>query len=273
MMPFCFANDEIIPSSDARIHPMDLAFIRGYGIFDFFRVSNYKPLFLEQYLDRFTNSARETYLNLSYSKDELRKIIFELIEKNQMQSGGFRMLLSGGVSENSFSPAKGALFIFSEPLIFPAQEKYEKGVKLISLDHIRPVAHIKMTNYAYPVWHSKKWQEAGAMDVLYHRNGIISESSRSNFFLIKDGVLITPDRDILNGITRHQVLGLTDHQEIRTVSMEDVKEADEAFITSTTKVILPVTQIDDLKIGNGTVGLKTIELLEKFRLMENTLIS
>lgn len=268
MKPFCFADGQIIPTESAWIHPADIGLIRGYGIFDFFRTVNYKPLFLDHYLDRFTLSAAKTYLPLDYSREDLKKIISELIEKNDLKEGGLRMLLSGGVSENHFSPAKGKLFIFAESLMFPTQQKYEEGIKLLALEHVRAIAEIKTTNYALPVWHSMHWQKAGAEDVLYHQDGLVSESSRSNFFIVKNGVIITPDRHILMGITRKQIMELDGNVQIRSVSFEETLEADEAFISSTTKMLLPVTKIDDHTIGTGKPGPVTIDMLAKFKKLE-----
>ncbi len=271
MKPFCFADGSIIPTETASIHPMDLGLIRGYGIFDFFRTVNYKPLFLDHYLDRFTASAEKTYLPLGYSREELKTIISELIAKNDLKQGGIRMVLSGGVSENHFSPAKGKLFIFAESLIFPSQEKYGNGVKLLSVEYIRSIADIKTTNYAFPVWHSAHWKKAGAEDVLYHMEGWVSESSRSNFFIVKDGVVSTPDRHILMGITRKHVMEIAGNVQIRPISLEETLSADEAFITSTTKVLLPVTQVDDIKIADGKPGPVSQDILSRFREMEKRL--
>lgn len=268
MKQYCFAQDQITSSEKARIHPMDIGLIRGYGIFDFFRTSNYTPLFLSDYLDRFIRSAEKTYLTLNYSKTELEHIILDLIEKNDLSDGGIRMLLSGGVSENHFSPTDGSLFIFNEDLDFPSKEKYENGIKLLPVEHVRYIADIKTTNYAFPVWHSKIWKEQGAEDVLYHMNGYVSESSRSNIFLVKDGELATPDKDILHGITRKRVLELAGNVSIRPILYDEFLNADEAFITSTTKKVLPVTQIGVHKIGDGKVGEKTKDLIRKFAEME-----
>jgi branched-chain amino acid aminotransferase len=268
MKPFCFANGSIIPTETAVIHPMDLGLIRGFGIFDFFRTSGYTPLFLEHYLDRFIASAEKTHLPLPYSRDELRQIINGLIEKNDLQNGGLRMLLTGGMSENHFSPGDGKLFIFAESLTLPSEEKYQKGIKLLTLEYVRPIADIKTTNYTLPVWHSVNWKRLGAEDVLYHWNGWISESSRSNFFIVKNGVLHTPNQHILMGITRKHLLQLADKVVIRNISLEEVWEAEEAFISSTTKVLLPVTQLDDRTIGNGKPGPVTMDLLDKFRKLE-----
>jgi branched-chain amino acid aminotransferase len=268
MKPFCFANQAIIASEKATIHPMDIGLIRGYGIFDFFRTSGYTPLFLDDYLNRFIRSAEKTYLNLAYDKGALREIILSLVEKNELYNGGIRMLLTGGISDNHFSPAEGSLFIFCESLQFPSTSKYEEGVKLLSVDHVRAIADIKTTNYAFPVWHSADWKKEGAEDVLYYHQGFISESSRSNIFIIKDGKISTPDRHVLHGITRMRVLELAKDVEIRPISLEEVFDADEVFMTSTTKKILPVTRIDSTRIGSGQPGKITLRLMEEFKSME-----
>lgn len=273
MKPFCFADGQIIPLEEASIHPMDIGLIRGYSIFDFFRTVNFKPLFLESYLDRFMGSAEKTYIPLKYSRAEISTIIHELIEKNQLEEGGLRMVLSGGVSANHFSPAEGKLFIFAEELLFPDESSYLKGIKLLSLEYVRPVAEIKTTNYAYPVWDSIRWKREGAEDVLYHQNGYVSESSRSNFFIVKNGLISTPDMHVLKGITRKQIIQLDGNIQVRPITMEETLDADETFITSTTKKLLPVTQIDDHVIGNGEPGPVSLTLLEKFKALEKELSS
>ena len=264
----CIFNGQLKDQAEVSLPIHDIAVVRGYGIFDFFRSVNYKPLFLEHYLDRFISSAEKTFLPLPYSRAELKQIIQELTDKNDMEQGGFRMVLSGGLSENHFSPAEGKLFIFAETLLFPSEEKYSKGIKLLGLDYVRPIAEIKTTNYALSVWDSMRWKKEGAEDVLYHHKGLVSESSRSNFFIVKDGVLITPEKDILLGITRKHVLQLAEKVEIRDVTLDEALQADEAFISSTTKILLPVTQIDEHVIGNGKPGPMTMDILNKFKVLE-----
>jgi len=268
MKNYCFAEDKIIKTEDARIHPADIGLTRGYGIFDFFRTVNYKPLFLEDYLDRFINSAEHTQLPLSYNKEDLIEIIHDLVEKNDLKEGGVRMVLSGGISENHFSPAKGKLFIFCEALQLPAEEKFSKGVKLISEEYVRPLPTIKTTNYCQAVFSSLTWKEKNAEDVLYHHMGLISESSRSNIFVVKNGRLATAQSNILKGITRKNVIKLMPYTEIRDITLEETLAADEVFMTSTTKRLLPVTQIDDHKIGSGKPGELTLSILEKFKAEE-----
>src|SRR5690554_393776 len=266
--PFCFSGNQIVAADTAAIHPLDIGLIRGYAIFEFFRVDDFKPFFLEDYLNRFIASAKHTHLPLAYGLEELKNIVFELIEKNHLEQGGVRMVLTGGLSDNHFSPTTGSLFIFCEELQMPAQEKYEKGVKLVSEEYVRPLPTIKTTNYTLPVWLSAKWKEQNAEDVIYHFAGVISESSRSNIFMVKNGVVSTPKSNILHGITRKNVMKIADKVEERDITLTEILNADEVFMTATTKRILPVTQIDVTLIKDGLPGPVTQQLMEKFRQLE-----
>lgn len=266
--PFCFSVDQIMFTPSASLHPLDIGLIRGYAIFDFFRTVGHKPLFLEAYLDRFITSAQKIYLPLDFDKSELENIILSLIAKNELVEGGVRMVLTGGVSENAFSPNRGSLFIFCEDLKMPAAEKYEQGVKLLSEEYVRPLPGIKTTNYTFPVWLSAQWKDQAAEDVIYHYNGVISESSRSNIFMVKNGEVATPKSNILLGVTRKQVFALADRTQERDISLTELLNADEVFMTSTTKRILPVTQIDGTLIKDGKPGPITQHLMERFKKLE-----
>lgn len=273
MKPFCFSRSEIIDSHQAQIHPLDIGLIRGYGIFDFLRTVSHHPLFLPEYLDRFISSAEKAGLPLGYDKNDLEQIIFQLIEKNDHSNGGIRMILTGGLSPNHFRPAKGDLFIFCEPLQMPDRIKYEKGVKLLSIDYVRPLASIKTTNYTYPCYLSQEWQAQKVEDVVYHHQGIVSESSRSNIFMVKEGKIKTPASHILMGITREKILRLAKEITIEDFSPEELLQADEVFISSTTKRILPITRIDDYTIGEGNPGDTTKRLMKAFHELEKEVLN
>lgn len=268
MKPFCFSKQHIIPTDQASIHPIDIGLIRGYAIFDFFRVEGYRPLFLEGYLDRFVASAKSCALPLDYSRNDIRDLVETLIEKNDMEQGGIRMVLSGGISDNKFSPANGHLYIFCEPLKLPSQLKYENGIQLLSQEYLRPLPEIKTTNYTLPVWLSLGWANKNAEDVIYHHGGIISESSRSNIFIIKEGEISTPRANVLRGITRKNILKIAEEVQERDIAFSELLDAEEAFICSTTKRILPVTQIDGQRIGQGKPGKITRSLMEKIEQLE-----
>lgn len=268
MKPFCFAGEKIIESNQASLHPLDIGLIRGYAIFDFFRTVGRHPLFLDEYLKRFTDSATKAGLPLEYTAKELKEIIHSLIEKNEHEDGGVRMILTGGMSANHFLPARGQVFIFCEALQLPGEEKYQNGVKLLSTNYVRPLAAIKTTNYTLPCYLSLDWKAQGAEDVVYHYEGRVSESSRSNIFMVKNGLIYTPQRDILRGITRDKVIRLAEDVSFTDISLEDLMEADEVFISSTTKRILPITQIDEVRIGKGKPGPVTRNLMQSFLNLE-----
>lgn len=268
MKPFCFAKNEIIESKSATCHPLDIGLIRGYAIFDFFRTTGPTPLFLEDYLARFTSSAKSAHLPLSFSNKDLEQVIYELIARNDLHDGGIRMILSGGISDNFFTPAKGDLYIFCESLKLPSAEKYEQGVKLLPVEYVRPIPQIKTTNYTLPCFLSVDWPSQGAEDVIYHHQGLVSESSRSNVFMVKDGIVSTPATHILEGITRKKVMELASNVLVRDIQLEEFLNSDEVFITSTTKRILPITKIGEQTIGNGKPGTQTKNLMTAFERME-----
>ncbi len=128
-----------------------------------------------------------------------------------------------------------------------------KAIKLVSYPHHRVLPDIKTIDYLMAIWLQPYIKEHGADDVLYHQDGVITECPRSNFFAVTDeGVLITPAKGILPGIIRGKVLELARGKfrvEERDVRLEELRTASEAFITSTTKHILPVTQVDGVEIG------------------------
>src|SRR5690606_31992860 len=121
-------------------------------------------------------------------------------------------------------------------------------------------------------WTQKKMIEQGAADVLYHMRGEVSEFPRCNFFLVKqDGTVATPSKNILHGVTRKHVLELAAKKftvKEETITMDDVHQAREAFLTSTTKRIIPIVQVDDTLIGEGKPGTTTLTLLQDLIALE-----
>jgi D-alanine transaminase/branched-chain amino acid aminotransferase len=268
MAKWVFLNDSLIEEEKARIHFKDLSFQRGYGIFDFFRLAGNSPLFLEDHLDRFYYSAREMRLPVQWDREALKKTITDLIQENNLPHTGIRISLTGGSSDDGFNIGEPNLLISQHSFTPPTDEQVQKGVRLFSYNYQRSLPHIKSIDYLMAVWLQPKRIEAGADDILYVKDGWVSECPRSNFFLITgDNRLVTPAENALAGITRKKVLQLAKAYftvEERPVSVEEFTSAKEAFITSTTKQILPVAAID------GTVFQqqeKSRELLQLFRSM------
>lgn len=246
---FAFLNEQFIKEDKAMIHVKDLSVQRGYGIFDFLRVKKNKPLFIELHIDRFLNSAKEMRLPLLYNRTKLVDIIFTLIGKNEMPESGIRLTLTGGRSDDSYSIGKPQLIITQSPLELPTDAAVEKGIRLATWEHQRQLPQVKTIDYLMAIY-LKPWiAEKGADEVLYHHNGMITECPRANIFLVtQEKTIVTPAKNILKGIIRDQLLKFQlSGYRIREadVSQSDIARANEAFITSTTKGILPVTAIDE----------------------------
>lgn len=249
-------NQEILPEAEAKISVSDLALQRGYGIFDFLKIVNHKPVFLERYFDRFFNSAKEMYLNPGLTRDELRQAVFNLMDKNQMPNAGIKFILTGGFSPDGYQIARPNLVIVQSP--FEIQDStFEKGITLMTHNYQRQLAHVKTIDYLQAIRMQGQLQEQGIDDLLYHNDGHVRECPRANFFIVTDKEIITPANKILKGITRSKVLEMElEGYKISTrdFDLSDLTHIKEAFITSSTKNVLPVLAIDKKPVGNGQVG-------------------
>ncbi len=264
MAKWVFINDGFVKEEKALLHFSDLSFQRGYGIFDFFRLKGNEPLFIEDHLDRFYRSAEGMHLPVALERHELKAIISSLVEKNQLPNTGIRLSLTGGYSADGFSIGKPNFVISQHSFTLPTKEQIEKGIKLLSYQHQRQLPHIKSIDYLIAIWLQPLKNEKGADDILYCENSLISELPRSNFFIVtQDETIVTPANNALKGITRKYVIEIAKQHfavEERDVLLEELKTAKEAFITSTTKQILPVAQVDDVVFRENKIALQLSEI-------------
>lgn len=259
-------NDRFVEEENTCVHFKDLSFQRGYGIFDFFRLIGNEPLFLDDHLERFFFSAREMRLAVPFERTELKNIIFELIRKNNLPNSGIRLSLTGGQSEDDFNIGKPNFLVSQHLFTVPTEEKIQKGIKLFTHTHQRQLLQIKTIDYLMAVWLQPKRIENGADDILYCQNGVISECPRNNiFFVTAENKIVTPSENVLAGITRKKILELANRDfevEERRVLTEEISSAKEAFITSTTKRVLPVAQIDNYTFQERKVSQHLLQLFQ-----------
>ena len=196
--------------------------------------------------------------------------VHQLIDANNMDDAGIRMQLTGGYTSDSYTPVEPNIIILQSPYTPYPAEKYQTGVKMMLHEYVREMPEIKLTNYVRGIWLLDQLKAVGASDVLFHKDGNVSESARSNFFIVNEhGKIITPDANILKGITRKHVLKVARQHfqvEVRPLKVEELPKAREAFMTSTIKEILPVTQINDFKIGDGYPSAVTLKLQELMKI-------
>lgn len=267
MQKYCYLNGSYCLANEAKVSIYDLSLLRGYGLFDYFRTYNGVPFSIQAHLDRFFDSAAEMEIAVPNTKDEIKVIINELIQKNELTDAGIRLVLTGGNSEDCYTPAKeGNFFVLVDELPNYDPKVWSEGIHLMTYEYQRPFPEIKSNNYITAVSLRKEQEKRGAFDILYTFNGNVLECTRSNFFGIKDGVIITAAKDVYKGRTRNITLEVAKEMPIeeRFITLDEMLELDEAFVTGTTKKIMPVTTIDGRPVADGKVGEQTKLLMQLF---------
>ncbi|NUQ57342.1 MAG: aminotransferase class IV [Candidatus Paceibacter sp.] len=270
---FCYLNGKFLPFTEAGIALDDLGLLRGYGVFDALATLNNGKIFLyDEHYERLKNSSGRLGLNLPLGKEEMRAAITELLRKNNLEKAAVRIVITGGRALDMlyFDPNSPTFFILAKELKPLPKKLFESGAKLITADFGRYMPEIKTLNYqaAVKAFNEGKKTAKDFLEILYVSDGFVLEASTSNFFVFKNDVLITPSEGILKGTTRNLVIKLAKENgfsvEERELSFQEMKTADEAFITSTYKDITPIVQVDDFKIGEGKPGKNTKRLMQIF---------
>jgi branched-chain amino acid aminotransferase len=255
--------------NEATLSINDVAVLRGYSAFESLRTYNQRPFHLEEHLERLYRSAQLIELDIPYTRRAITEIIHEIIARNTYIHASIRILVTGGYSDDGVMPSgRPVLAVLITPLAERDMERFARGVKVITsrLERITPGA--KTANYVAAIRSLKEAVRHHASDALFvTEQGHVLEGTRSNFFVFRGDVLITPREGILFGVTRNAVLQLAQDRfalEERPVPLDELSQVDEAFLTSSSKEITPVVQIDDLIIGGGKPGPRTYELEQRF---------
>jgi D-alanine transaminase/branched-chain amino acid aminotransferase len=272
----CYAKGKFITVDEASVSVNDLGVQRGYGIFDFLRVSGNVPLFMEDHLERFFHSAREMRLSVQESRQEISEIIFHLIKQNNQPNSGIRLLLTGGESPDGYKIIEPGLVIVQQAITPPPDEMNIQGIHLLSYPFQRQMSHVKTTDYLMAIWLQPWLKEKGGDDILYHHNGFVTECPRSNFFIVtQDERLVTPAKNMLKGITRKQLIKLASEMGIiveeRDILLEEIEHAREVFISSSTKRLVPVRQLDNIRFPEPKIDSVSGRLWESFVSLEKNL--
>jgi len=271
MEQYCYLNGKIVSVAEAKVSVYDIGLLRGFGIYEALRTFKRKPFEFPSHMVRFHTSTEALKLRIPATDDEMLKVITELIEKNipEGREAVVRFIITGGeaVGGIEYDPAAPTFYILVEPLQPPSKETYEKGCKLLVHDHLRALPEYKTTNYVTAVCLQKERKRAGALEILYTSQGKVLECATSNFFIVKNGTIVTSKADVLAGITRKVTMELAKKEfplEERDISVEEMYQADEAFLTSSFKDIVPVVQVGDKTIGTGAPGPVTKRIIELF---------
>ncbi|PFE02333.1 D-amino-acid transaminase [Bacillus cereus] len=271
---FVLWNDQIIDTNKTepyiQLEERGLQF--GDGVYEVIRIYKGNIHLLDPHLTRLYRSMDEIELTLPFSKAELITLLYKLLENNTFQEDGTIYLqVSRGVQHRVHT------FSFDvTPTIYAYISKKERpalwieyGVRAISEPDTRWLrCDIKSLNLLPNILAATKAERKGCKEALLVRNGIVTEGSCSNFFLVKKGILYTHPANhlILNGIVRQYILSLANKLQLPVqeglFSIRDVYNADECFFTGTTVEVLPMTHLDGTAIQDGQVG-RITKLLQK----------
>jgi len=254
---------------EATLSINDIAVLRGYSVFESLRTYDWHPFHLDEHLLRLYRSAVMIEMEIPWSSEQIANVVREVIARNAYRHAAIRLLITGGESEDGILPSgKPTLAVLITPLDERDMGRFARGYKLIttSLQRVSPEA--KTANYVAAVRALKDAARRNADDALFvNEQGHVLEATRSNFFIFRGDTLVTPREGILIGVTRNVVLELAQGRfaiEERPILLEELPLAEEAFVTSSSREITPVVQIDDLTIGDGKPGLHTFELEQRF---------
>lgn len=265
----------------AQVSVFDRGFLYGDSVFETLRTYGKRPFALEEHLVRLERSAERVLIRMPLDRDGLRREVNEALAAVEHDESVLRLMLTRGRGESlgldpglSTTPLRVMLVM---PLVPPAAQKYEHGIGVITYRAPRladgtAAAGAKVGNYLAAVLAIDAARKASAEEALFvDTEQRVLEGSTSNVFAVLGGRLVTPPEElgILPGITRAHVLALAARRglftEIRPVSVDELFDAEELFISSSIRELLPVVSVDGRRIGDGRPGKTTLALLSDFR--------
>ncbi|MBK9125246.1 MAG: aminotransferase class IV [Chloroflexi bacterium] len=268
-MGIYYIDGEFVDERDALIPATDLAVLRGYGVFDFTRSYGGIPFKLAEHIARLRRSAEFIELPIPFSDDEIADIVMQTVKRNGYPESNVRIVVTGGESLDGITPVDDPrLLVFVTPLKVMNPRHYLDGIKIITERIERYIPEAKTLNYIPAIKALRRAAKVNAVEAIYvDREGNALEGTTTNLFAFFGETLVTPEVSILNGITRSVVLHLAEqHFRViqRPLKIVELLTADEAFISSSNKQVMPVVSVDESIIASGKPGLRTRKLMGLF---------
>lgn len=268
-MGIYYVDGEFVDERDALIPTTDLAVLRGYGVFDFTRTYRGIPFKLAEHIARLRRSAEHIDLPLPFSDDEIADVVMQTVKRNSYPESNVRIVVTGGNSLDGIMPLDTPrLLVLVTPLRVIDPRQYLEGIKVITERVERYIPEAKTLNYIPAIKALRRAAKVNAVEAIYvDRAGNALEGTTTNLFAFFGETLVTPEASILNGITRGVVLQLAEpHFRVvqRPLKIVELLSADEVFISSSNKQVMPVVAVDDSIIASGKPGVRTRKLMGLF---------
>jgi D-alanine transaminase len=260
-----YLNGQFLPLAEARISPLDRGFLYADGGYEVIPVYSRHPFRIDEHLRRFQNTLDGIRLPNPHTVEEWRAIILRLIAEAPFadQTVYIQVTRGADTKRDQLFPKGVAptVFLFTAPLAGPTPAQRENGVAVITTEDIRwGRCDLKSVALLANILARQQAFDAGCTETIMLRDGFLTEGSATNVFCVKNGVIITPAKDhrILPGVTYDVVLELAarhsaPHQ-VRPVSEAELRNADELWLTSSTKEVLAITTLDGKLVGSGKPG-------------------
>ncbi|MEL6464738.1 MAG: D-amino-acid transaminase [Pseudomonadota bacterium] len=263
-----FVNGEYLPETEAKVSIFDRGFLMADGVYEVTSVLDGKLIDFDGHAVRLQRSLDELEMQSPISKDDLLDVHRELVRVNGIEEGMIYLQITRGAPDDrdfvfpdpDTTPPTIVLFTQNKPGLAnnPAAQK---GMKVISIDDIRwGRRDIKTVQLLYPSMGKMMAKKAGADDAWMIQDGFVTEGTSNNAYIVKGNKIITRQlsNDILHGITRNAVLRFAREAQMeveeRNFTIEEAREADEAFVTSASTFVMPVVEIDGHALGDGVPG-------------------
>ena len=262
-------NGTLTPPEEANVSVFDRGFLYGDSIYEVVLTYDKVPFLLDEHLARLQRSATGIGMKIQYSSNQIKRYVEEGLEKMEHDRLYIRIIITRGAGKISLDPSQSDgqnLFIIFKTLDQPDSSLYSKGVKLVSTDIIRNSKDnidpgVKSGNYLNNVLALQEAKAKGGYDaIMLNSLGNVTESSTANIWMVEKGHYITPplSAGLLGGITRAKIIELGNEANKKMIeedfNLERLKLASEVFITSSTRELMPVIQVDGAIIGTGAPG-------------------
>lgn len=264
-----FLNGRLLPIEQAYIPVLDRGFIFGDGVYEVIPVYSGRPFRLQEHIRRLDQSLVAIRLANPYNAQTWEKLIHELLVPNMACSADYQdislylQVTRGAAPRDHAFPrdVSPTVFMMCSPLVVPSKAQCENGVTAISASDIRwDRCDIKATSLLANVLLRQLAVDAGAVETVLFRDGILTEGAVSNIFAVENGVILAPpkDRHMLPGITYDLILELADTNdiplEVGYFAEARIRAADELWTTSSAREVLAITTLDGQPVGSGRPG-------------------
>lgn len=265
-MSTVYLNGAFMPIAEAKVPAMDRGFLFGDGAYEVIPVYSRRPFRLSEHLRRLQHTLDGIRLANPHDEAEWMRLIGEIVGRNEGEDQSVYLQITRGADmqrRNHAFPAGVAptVFMMSEPLLTPPPSQRESGIATVSAPDVRWLrCDLKTISLLANCLLRQQAIEAGCVETILFRDGCMTEGAASNIFAVKDGILLAPPKDnlVLPGITYDVVLELAAAHglpaEVRPVTEAEARDADELWMTSSTKEVLPIVLLDGQPVGAGRPG-------------------